>query len=327
MTAPGVLLNDFEQYREEYHSFRLHMNSQPSSVVSARRDLDVLCSFCRNHKLTIINGQTVLAFMNWLSEQRKNGSGAINRKRASLVTYIRYLRAKQVPGAMELPLESLPRAKQPYAGPVKTLQPDETQRLLESIDRSHTIGYRDFTLYSLLYSLGLRLGEALRIDIADIDFDKELLKIHGKGRKERTLPLAKPVTDMLGQWIKHRRDLLNSDTSTALFLSKKGNRLSLRTAEDNFKNIVSSAGPFDIPRVVPHTLRHCFASHALETEKDLVVIKALMGHTLLKSTEIYLHPSMRLMRKSVDAHVSLEAIGKIRAQRKWIRGIQKRRSG
>jgi len=103
--------------------------------------------------------------------------------------------------------------------------------------------------------------------------------------------------------------------------------VALRTAEDNFKNIVASAGPFDIPRVVPHTLRHCFASHALETENDLVVIKALMGHALLKSTEIYLHPSMRLMRKSVDAHVSLEAIGKIRAQRKWIRGIQKRRTG
>jgi len=327
MTAPGVLVTDFAQYREEYHTLRLRLNSQPSSVLAARRDLDLICGYCKDHNFTVINGQTILSFIFWLGDHRKNGSGAINRKRASLITYMKYLRAKQVPGASDVPLESLPRARHPYAGPVKTLEPDEVQHLLGSIDRSHIIGYRDFTLYSLQYSIGVRLGEALRIDISDIDLDKELLKIHGKGRKERTLPLAKPVVAMLRQWIKHRRNLLNSKTSPALFLSKKGNRLSLRTAEDNFKNIVAKAGPFDIPRVVPHTLRHCFASHALETEKDLVVLKAILGHALLKSTEIYLHPSMALMRKSADAHVAAETINKARAHRQWIRGIQKRRSG
>jgi integrase len=107
----------------------------------------------------------------------------------------------------------------------------------------------------------------------------------------------------------------------------KGNRLSLRTAEDNFANIVKTAGPFDIPRVVPHTLRHCFASHALETEKDLVVVKAILGHALMRSTEIYLHPSLRLMRKCADAHVAAETVGEARTHRKWIRGIQKRKAG
>jgi site-specific recombinase XerD len=327
MNLPGIHINDFSRLIDEYLQLRLRLYHQPSSVASAKRDLNLLCRFCREEHLSIVNGPTMLAFMIWLREKRNNGSGAINRKRASVVAYVKFLCARQIPGADQFPRDSLPRARQPYAGPVKTLEPDQVQQLLQSIDRSSTIGYRDFTLYSLLYCLGLRLGEALKIDIADIDFDKKLLHIHGKGRKERTLPLAKPVSQMLSQWLKHRRALLNSKESPALFLSKKGNRLTLRTAEDNFKNLVAAAGPFDIPRVVPHTLRHCFASHSLETEKDLMVIKAILGHALLKSTELYLHPSMKLLRQSADNHISSELVIQARSHRKWIRGIQKRKSG
>jgi site-specific recombinase XerD len=323
MNAPGILLTDFERHIDEYQSLRLRLNSQPSSVVASRRDLNLVCRFCREKQITTLNGVAILSFMSWLKDERENSSGSINRKRASLTTYIRFLRARQTPGAADFPLEFLPRARNAYAGPVKTLEPDEVQRLLQSIDRSSVLGYRDFVLHSLQYCIGLRLGEALKIDIADIDFYKKVLHIHGKGRKERTLPLAKPVADMLKQYLKHRRALRNSCASQALFLSKKGNRLSLRTAEDNFSAIVAKAGPFDIPRVVPHTLRHSFASHALETEKDLVVIKAI----LMRSTEIYLHPSMRLLRKSADNHVASELISNTRAQRKWIRGIQKRKTG
>ena len=327
MNIPGILLSDFQQLIDEYLQLRLRLYHQPSSVASAQRDLGLLCRFCREKHISIVNGPTMLAFMSWLRDKRSNGSGAINRKRASVVAYVKFLCARQIPGADQFPRECLPRARQAYAGPVKTLEPDEVQRLLESIDRSSTIGYRDFTLYSLLYCLGLRLGEAVKIDIADIDFEKQLLHIHGKGRKERTLPLAAPVSQMLSQWLKHRRALLNSRQSPALFLSKKGNRLSLRTAEDNFKNIVANAGPFDMPHVVPHTLRHSFASHALETEKDLMVIKAILGHALMKSTEIYLHPSMRLLRKTADNHIASELVVQARSHRKWIRGIQKRRTG
>jgi len=327
VNAPGILLTDFARHIDEYQRLRLRLNNQPSSIAAAGRDLNLLCRYCRDTHITTLNGVAILSFMGWLRDERKNSSGAINRKRASLTTYVRYLRARQTPGAVDFPLEFLPRARHAYAGPVKTLEPDEVQRLLENIDRSTVLGYRDFVLYSLQYCIGLRLGEALKIDRADIDLEKNVLHIHGKGRKERTLPLAKPVAAMLRQWLKHRRSLLNSRASNALFLSKKGNRLSLRTAEDNFKNIVAKAGPFDIPRVVPHTLRHSFASHALETEKDLVVIKAILGHALMRSTEIYLHPSMRLLRKSADNHVAAELISTTRAQRKWIRGIQKRKSG
>lgn len=130
---------------------------------------------------------------------------------------------------------------------------------------------------------------------------------------------------MLNQYLKHRKAILNSDSNSALFLSKKGVRLSLRAAEDNFQDIVKKAGPFSISHVVPHTLRHCFASHALENKSvDLVVIKAILGHALMRSTEIYLHPSMRRQRASLDDHIAVEMVSKTRSNRKWIRGMQRR---
>jgi site-specific recombinase XerD len=127
--------------------------------------------------------------------------------------------------------------------------------------------------------------------------------------------------------LKHRKELLNSDSLPALFISKKGKRLSMRTAEDNFQKLVKKDGEFVMPHPVPHTLRHCFASHFLETEKDVVILKAMLGHALMRSTEIYLHPSMDLLSKSAGNHIAAELISNIRAERTWIRGVQKTSGG
>ena len=100
----------------------------------------------------------------------------------------------------------------------------------------------------------------------------------------------------------------NADTLQSLFVSKKGNRLSTRTAQDNLKKIVEKAGPFSIDKVTPHSLRHAFATHAIEGEQDIFVLKAIMGHASTKSTEIYLHPSMKLLKKAVNEHIASEIL-------------------
>jgi site-specific recombinase XerD len=325
MNPATISRRTFCNFIEEYLYLRLRMNHQLSSVIAARKDLKFFVRYCREHQIRSITGATIIAFMNWASECRGNGSASLNRKRASLCSYIRHLKLRQVSGATEFPLDFIPRARHPYSGPPTTLEPDEVDRLLHSIDRSSILGYRDFALYSMLYCLGLRLGEALAINIGDIDFEKQCIIIHGKGRRERTLPLTVEMIRLLKQWIKHRKNIFNSNNSNALFLSKKGNRLALRTAEDNFQHIIASVEVFSVGHVVPHTLRHCFASHALETEHDLVVIKAMLGHVLMKSTEIYLHPSQNLLRKSSDNHISTELVRSVRKRRVWIRGIQSRR--
>ena len=109
------------------------------------------------------------------------------------------------------------------------------------------------------------------------------------------------------------------------FVSKKGNRLSARTAQENLQKIVVQAGPFSIKRITPHSLRHAFATHAIEGDADLIVLKAVMGHASIHSTQIYIHPSLDTLRKAVNDHVAADILSDLidngvvilRMQQKW----------
>lgn len=305
----AISLTDFDHCREDYRNLRLGIfNHQPSGVKGNEYDLNLFSNYFHEHNIKAITGVEILNSLAWLREERGNHAGAINRKEASIKSYFRYLRFVQIEGADSFPIESMPRAREPYTGPVKALEPDEVSRLLGSIDKNSVLGFRDFFLYSMLYRLGLRIGEAISININDIDFEKQILTIHGKGRRERKLPLLPDLMDILEQWLVYRTRLYGANQLDALFISKKGNRLSIRTAQDNFQKIVTKAGPFSIEKVTPHSLRHAFATHAIEGEQDIFVLKAILGHASTKSTEIYLHPSIRVLRKAVNNHVASEIL-------------------
>ena len=305
----AISLTNFDHHREDYHNLRLGIfNHQPSGVKGNEYDLNLFSNYFHEHNIKAITGEEILNSLAWLREERGNHAGTINRKEASIRSYFRYLRFVQIEGADSFPIESMPRAREPYTGPVKALEPDEVSRLLNSIDKNSVLGFRDFFLYSMLYRLGLRIGEAISINIKDIDFEKQILNIHGKGRRERKLPLLPDLMDILEKWLVYRTKLYGANHLDALFISKKGNRLSIRTAQDNFQKIVTKAGPFSIEKVTPHSLRHAFATHAIEGEQDIFVLKAIMGHASTKSTEIYLHPSMRVLRKAMNNHVASEIL-------------------
>ena len=304
-----ISLTDFDHFREDYRNLRLGIfNHQPSGVKGNEYDLNLFSDYFHEHNIKAITGEKILNSLAWLREERGNHAGAINRKEASIRSYFRYLRFVQIEGADFFPIESMPRAREPYTGPVKALEPDEVSRLLGSIDKNSILGFRDFFLYSMLYRLGLRIGEAISINIKDIDFEKEILNIHGKGRRERKLPLLSDLMDILEKWLIYRTKLCGANRLDALFISKKGNRLSIRTAQDNLQKIVTKAGPFSIEKVTPHSMRHAFATHAIEGEQDIYVLKAILGHASTKSTEIYLHPSMRVLRKAVNNHIASEIL-------------------
>jgi site-specific recombinase XerD len=303
--AVSIALIDFDNYREKYRKHRLGIfNHQLSGVEANERDLDLVSRFFHENGIKKITGEGILSFLAWLREERGNGAGSINRKESSLRCYLKYLRFFQVNGADQFPIESLPRALEPYPGPVEALEPEEVSRLLGSIDRNSVLGFRDYLLYTLLYRLGLRIGEAVAIDFKDIDFENEILRIHGKGRRDRKLPLLPGIMELINTWLIYRSTLCGAGRLDALFISKKGNRLSIRTAQDNFKKLVDKSEPFSIKKVTPHSLRHAFATHAIEGEQDIFVLKSIMGHASYKSTEIYLHPSMRILRKAVNDHIA-----------------------
>lgn len=169
----------------------------------------------------MITGEEMLAFIGWLREERDNNAGSINRKESSIRSYFKYLRFTQVEGADAFPIENLPRAREPYSGPIDALTPEEVIKLLNIIDQNSVLGFRDLCLYTVLYSLGLRISEALNINIEDIDFDNEVVHIHGKGRKNRTLPLTKDLLAIMNKWMIYRTQLINAETLHAMFVSKK----------------------------------------------------------------------------------------------------------
>ena len=321
-----IRVRAFKKNIASYLDVRVRIfDHQLSGTQANARDLALFTRFLYEQRLRQITGETLLNFVKHLREKRDNGAGAINRKIASIRSYIRYLRFCQVDGAEKFPIESLGRARQPYAGHVQTLEPEEMPRLFKSIDTHSVLGVRDFVLLSLLYRLGLRLGEALSLQLKDIDFDKQLLHVHGKGRRNRTLPLVSDLPGILENWLLVRQRLSGAGLS-ALFISKKGHALSARVAQENFQKIVAKAGPFSIKKVTPHTLRHAFASHAIESDADLIVLKAVMGHASTKSTELYLHPSMRILRKAVNDRLASDILGDLIEDKIVVLRMQQSRS-
>jgi site-specific recombinase XerD len=321
----AISLTDFDWHREEYSKLRMGiLNHQPSGVQANERDLNLFSQYFHEQDIKNITGEGILYFLTWLREERNNHAGSINRKESSLRSYLKYLRFSQVNGADRFPVENLPRAREPYNGPVEALAPEEVARLLGAIDRNSVLGFRDFFLFTLLYRLGLRIGEAVRIDIKDIDLEKEILLIHGKGRRKRKLPLLPDLMDLLDTWLIYRSRLCNADRLEALFISKKGNRLSIRTTQDNLKKLVAKAGPFSIEKVTPHSLRHAFATHAIEGKQDIIVLKAILGHASSKSTEMYCHPSMRTLKKAVDKHIASEILEELISENRIAFRIQQK---
>src|SRR5271157_3679167 len=150
-----VKISDFKRHISDWRSLRAAMHHQESSIIAGQKDLRVFTRFCKEYHVRRILGTTLLNFFAYLSHDRKNCSGSINRKRSTLRCYFDHLRLRQVSGAAGIPIEHLPRARQPYSGPIRTLEFQEALKLLSSIDRSTVIGLRDFTIFSLLYACGL----------------------------------------------------------------------------------------------------------------------------------------------------------------------------
>ena len=142
----------------------------------------------------------------------------------------------------------------------------------------------------MMYQLGLRVGEVHDLNLSSLDLKKNKISVIGKGRKPRTLHLNDELIDILSQYIAVRERFLNSWLTPALFISKKGNRLAIRTMEDNLKKILLYV-PFAVPfNVSCHTLRHSMASHLNDKNVDILVIQSILGHSSTRITEPYIHP-------------------------------------
>ena len=319
MTEPlSIAREDFEAYIDDWIDLSVNVtNHQASGLKSREYDLRLCVDFMCQNKIEQITPSLLMDYLKHARKQRDNAPGTCNRKRASLRSYVRHLRLRGVQGAMAFPVEAIPPFCVPYQGQQFNLEPAEVIRLLDAFDVNSLHGKRDRVVTTLLYKSALRVGELAALDLEDLHLEgnEPCMTVHGKGRKERDMPLDDDMVTLLKQWLKIRDHYAGATRRSALFLSQKGNRLAVRTIQDNFKKLVDSLPPFSTDHVTPHALRHAFASHALiddSSDRQLVLLKTYLGHALFKSTLIYARPSLKVLRQAVTEHVASEILADIR---------------
>ncbi len=163
---------------------------------------------------------------------------------------------------------------------------DEIDAILDTLDGGGPLALRNRALIELVYSGGLRSAEAVGLDLVDVDFEQESVRVLGKGGKERVVPLGEEAADRLARYLRDGRPKLARGACDALFLSTRGRRLDTSTLRRLLPH--------------PHRLRHAFATHLLEGGADLRTIQELLGHASLSTTQIYSHVDGRRLRKVYD---------------------------
>ena len=210
---------------------------------------------------------------------RKLAPATIARKLAAVRAFLRHALGKErVPDASFAPRRPLRLPDAP--------RPQEVDGELDALDGHTPLAIRNRTLVELVYSAGLRSQEAVDLDLADVDFDRELVHVRGKGGKERVVPLGEEASLALAVYLRDVRPQLARGAENALFLSANGRRLDTSTLRRLLPH--------------PHRLRHAFATHLLEGGADLRTIQELLGHSSLSTTQIYSHVDARRLRKVYD---------------------------
>lgn len=182
---------------------------------------------------------------------------------------------------------------------------DDVFRLLERPDREKPLGLRDLAILEVLYSCGIRVGELEALNISSVDFDERLVKVVGKGNRERIVPIGRKALGAVRDYLEATRNLRSRrgglSMDNPLFINFRGGRLSTRSAGRIVKRYAKDTGL--TPEISPHSMRHTFATHLLDGGADLRSVQELLGHASLSTTQKYTHVTLdRLMEVYDKAH-------------------------
>jgi site-specific recombinase XerD len=274
--------------------FLLHLAARrsPRTVDAYRRDLASLAAFRGGP----VADATLGDLEGWLAEMRAAGlSPSTQARRAAAVrTYFRHLvligmRDENPAASLQLPRRTrrLPRV----------LSPAETERLIDAATATGPRALRDRALVELLYGAGLRVSEAVGLERGGVDVEARIVRVVGKGGKERLVPLGRPAAEAMRRYLALGRPHLDRRYRPELFLNARGGPLTRAGAFLILRRLAERAG-LDPQRVHPHLLRHSFATHLLEGGADLRSVQEMLGHADLGTTERYTHVSDRRRREA-----------------------------
>ena len=231
----------------------------------------------------------------YIAQLFKNGlkSSSVNRKISTIKSFFIFLLKKK--HILVSPVEDIEMIKQEKYLPI-SMSEKEVELLLESPNLDSFIGIRDRAMIEMLYATGMRVSELINLKITDIDHNRLVVKVMGKGSKERLIPYGEVASDYLNAYLKNRKEI----NSNEIFLSNRGkkitrsafwNRIKLYLKKENLKESIS-----------PHTLRHAFATHLLNRGADLRSVQILLGHSDLSTTQIYTHIAKQRLGEILKKH-------------------------
>ena len=290
-----TLLNDYLDY------LKIERGLSENTIINYRLDVEKLISFLKinNYNVTAIdiNNSVVLEFVYQVSKNSDSSSQA--RIISGLRGFFDYLifekyRTDNPTSLIESPKKSI---KIP-----DVLSLPEIDSIIDAFDDNEALGYRNKTIIECLYSCGLRVSELIELKISDIFYKESILLIHGKGNKERFVPIDKLTLSNISNYIndyrvKHVKSTSNNDV---LFLNRRGNKLTRIMIYTIVKDIVYKLGIKK--NISPHTFRHSFATHLLENGADLRSIQQLLGHENIVTTERYMHMDNHFLKEIVNKY-------------------------
>ncbi|MDC3268404.1 site-specific tyrosine recombinase XerD [Gammaproteobacteria bacterium] len=220
-------------------------------------------------------------------------SSSVNRKISAIKSFYIFLQKKKI--IMKSPIADIVMPKQEKYLPV-SMSEEEVERLLNSPDLNIQIERRDKAMIEVLYATGIRISELTNLKLTDLDINRSVLKVFGKGSKERLVPFGEKAAESLNLYLTDRKDLKSKE----IFLSNRGTKISrsafwqrikIYTKRENLKISIS-----------PHTLRHAFATHLLNRGADLRSVQILLGHSDLSTTQIYTHIAKQRLGEILKKH-------------------------
>lgn len=263
--------------------------------IAYEHDIKLLLDYCNKNGISSwknLDGRQVSAY---ISSRHRQGIGgkSLQRNLSAIRAFYRYL--NKLGHTPNNPAQGIATPKTEKKLP-KTLDVDQTVQLVEIKD-SNPLAIRDRAILELIYSSGLRLSELVNLNLDGIDLSEALVTVTGKGKKIRKVPIGVKAIAALRNWLSIRSDFVNHDEK-ALFVSQRGSRLGARSIQKRIGEWAIKQGL--ATDVHPHMLRHSFASHILESSSDLRAVQELLGHSDIRTTQIYTHLDFQHLAKVYD---------------------------
>jgi integrase/recombinase XerD len=274
-----LILHGFENY------LRVELRVSEKTVETYTRDCNLFLQYLeeKNNSITTVSNSEIVQFL--IDRQLQNiDQRTLAKTVSSLRSFFRFLELEEVRKDNPALLVELPKI---HLKVPSVLSRDAVDHFLTCIDTSKPVGIRDRAMFELIYSCGLRVSEAVELSVSQVHLSEKLIRVRGKGKKDRLVPLGDISKQWIELYLREARPLLHrrSDFCDKLFLSRRGKAISRKSIWKRFKKIATEAG---LEGKV-HTLRHSFATHLLQGGADLRAVQELLGHSDIGTTQIYTH--------------------------------------